>query len=92
MQFGVDGRVRLALAQPAHRLLGEQVEADGLAVRRGLAVAGEVEQVGDQLVKLGSLLPGRPYQGGCLRVRESGAVLEQVEVRGETRQRGAQFV
>ena len=92
LQFGVDGRVRHALPQAAYRLVGEQVQAHGLAVRRGLAVAREVEQVGDQLVQFAGLLPGRPHQGGGLRVGQSGAVLEQVEVRGEAGQRGAQFV
>ena len=91
-QFGVDGCVRHALPQAAHRLAGEQVQAHGLAVRRGLVVAREVEQVGDQLVQLTGLLPGCSHEGGRLGVRQSGAVLEKVEVRGDAGQRGAQLM
>ena len=92
MQFGVDGRLRHALPQAAYRLVGEQVQAHGLAVRCGLVVAREVEQVGDQLVQLAGLLPGRSDEGGRLGVRQPGAVLQQVEVRGDAGQRGAQLV
>ena len=55
-------------------------------------IAGEVEQIGDQLVQLAGLLPSRPDEGGGLRVGQPGAVLEQVEVRSEDGQRRAQFV
>ena len=92
MQFGVDGRVRHALPHAAYRLVGEQVQAHGLAVRCGLVVAREVEQVGNQLVELAGLLPCRPHQRGRLRVGQSGTVLEQVQVRRQARQRGAQLV
>ena len=91
-EFGVYLCVLYALAYPPHRLVGEQVQAHGLAVRRGLAVAGEVEQVGDQLAELAGLLTRRPHQSRGLRVGEAVAVVEQVEVRGEAGERCAQLV
>jgi hypothetical protein len=92
MQFGGDGQVWRALPEAGYRLIGEQVQAHGLTVRRGLVVAGEVEQVSDQLVQLAGLIPSRSHEGGGLRVRQPVAVFEQVQVRGEAGQRGAQLV
>ena len=61
-------------------------------MRCGLVVAGKVEQVGDQLVELAGLLSCRPHQRGRLRVGQAGTVLEQVQVRRQAGQRGAQLV
>ena len=59
---------------------------------RGLVIAGEVEQVGDQLVELAGLFACRSDEDGGLRVGQPVAVLKQVEVCGETGQRCTQFV
>jgi hypothetical protein len=78
VHLGVDGRLWHVLPQAAYRVVGEQVEAHSFAVRRGLVIAREVEQIGDQLVQLAGLLPSRPDERGGLRVGQPGAVLEGV--------------
>jgi hypothetical protein len=45
VQLGVDGRLWRVLPRAAYRVVGEQVEAHGFAVRRGLVIAREVEQI-----------------------------------------------
>ena len=70
----------------------ELVEADVLDRRGGVAVAGELDEVGDEVAELLGLLDDVVEQRVALGLRQVRRVAQDLDVRAQARDRRAQLV